>query len=1359
MRIERSFSHRHLTHRHLLLMHVSSDWLTWQQQYPCYIFLRYGMKSFVLFMSFSCALISSRCPAQDTAAPPVDHSDLTFFLDSKGERQTIETVDDWKQRRKQILAGMEKAMGPLPDRTNLVPLAIETTESSSGEGYQRTTITFQSETGDRVPADLYVPNPLPQGKKLPGILALHPTGPLGKRIVAGDGPRPNRQYAVELAQRGYVVIAPDYPSFGDYKDYDFKNDAYVSGTMKGIFNHMRCVDLLSQHESVDAERIGVIGHSLGGHNAMFVGAFDERIDVVVTSCGWTPFHDYYGGKIAGWTSDRYMPLLRDKFELDPDKVPFDFYEVVAALAPRAFYSSSPKEDSNFDINGVKKAIPRALGIYSLFNAQDQVQVRYPDCDHDFPTETREDAYQFIDKALKHEPLKSLDYAAELPRIAGKTPEEAMQAFEVAKGFRIEQTAAEPLVTDPVAISFDEYGRLYVVEMKDYSEQDQDYLGQIRLLTDTDNDGKFDKSVVFADNLSWPTAIICSQGGVFVGAAPDVYYLKDTDGDQKADERRTVFTGFERTNVQGLINSFRWGLDNRIHGATSSSGGVVKRADDPKDAGVNLRGRDFSFDPIKLDLRPESGGAQHGMSFDDWGRKFVCSNSNHAQMVMYDDRDIARNPAFKAPGARTTIADDGGQAPVFRTSRVEPWRIVRTRLRVSKLSVGVVEGGGKPAGYFTGATGITIFRGNAWGEEAKGTVFVGDVGSNIVHRKKLVEDGASFVATRIDDKTEFLRSPDVWFRPVQFANAPDGCLHVLDMYRETIEHPKSLPPEIKKHLDLTSGRDKGRLYRVVPQPGVAAPVVDLGGMSNEELVAMLDYPNSWQRDTASRLLFERNAKDVADKVAELVTDSKTPYGKVHALSLLQSLAQLKPETLKTALQNSNPRVREVAVRIAKHHPEVASLADVLGTLADDEDARVRYELAFTSGALPSAPKTAILAKLLVKDGRDNWTFTAAMSSLSEGIDVVFDQLLQNSDSVNTSLLNRVFDQLAAQSSDDVVIATLKKIAELPESQTPLKATLVKTALQRKSGLRTQLESGALKQVLADILSGSREIAFNSNGSVGSRVQAIETLKLSKEKADAEKLLSLLQSSTPQPLQSGVIGTLAVINFGGLTETLIENWSTLSPAIRLEAEETLFGRTEGTDALLTALESSTLKIQDVSPVRLQALTKSKNEKIAKRVTALLASSQRPSRSAVIEQYREALKMTGNAGLGRKVFVKNCTTCHRLNGEGFEIGPNLATIQNRGADTILLNVLDPNREVNPKYVNYLVLLESGKTHSGMIEDETSTSVTLVRAEKKTDTILRSEIEEMQSSGLSMMPEGLEKEITVPMMADLIAYLMSIQ
>lgn len=341
--------------------------------------------------------------ADDPAGPQyTNHARVMVVRDEQNREQPVKTKDDWQRRRKHILAGMEQAMGPLPVRTP-VPFEEQVSVDLLDEGFRKLALSFTTnkEDGDRITAYLYLPENRPANEKRPAMLALHPTGPLGKGIVDGQGMRANRGYARELAKRGYVVLAPDYPSFGDLSAYNFAADRYVSGTMKGIVNHMRCVDYLQSRAEVDPNRIGVIGHSLGGHNAMFVGVFDERLKVIVSSCGWCPFHDYYGGKIAGWTSDRYMPRLRDEYGLDPNKVPFDFYEIVAALAPRAFFSVSPLRDSNFDVNGVKKAIPVAMPVYELLGAGDNLQVRYPDSEHDFPDESRREAYEFIDRVLAH----------------------------------------------------------------------------------------------------------------------------------------------------------------------------------------------------------------------------------------------------------------------------------------------------------------------------------------------------------------------------------------------------------------------------------------------------------------------------------------------------------------------------------------------------------------------------------------------------------------------------------------------------------------------------------------------------------------------------------------------------------------------------------------------------------------------------------------------------------------------------------------------------------------------------------------------------------------------------------------------
>jgi hypothetical protein len=360
--------------------------------------MRHAMLAALIALTFVVPVL-----AKDPVSP-LDHKQLLSY-DDGGKLQPVRTPADWARRRQQILAGFEQAIGPLPDRTKLPPLDIKIVEEVQEGDVLRQSISFHSRNGERVTAYLWIPKRNGTERRA-GILALHPTGAIGKGIVAGYG-KANRQYGTELAQRGYVVLAPDYVSFGGMTDHDFAKDDYVSGTMKGIFDHMRCVDLLVARDDVDGEHIAAIGHSLGGHNSIFVGVYDQRIKAVVSSCGWCPFHDYYAGKIAGWTSDRYMPALRDKYELNPDRVPFDFYELVGALAPRGFLSVSPLRDSNFDYKGVQKAIPEAAKVYELLGAKDQLQVRYPDCEHDFPDDMRREAYRFLDQQLKHKPAREV----------------------------------------------------------------------------------------------------------------------------------------------------------------------------------------------------------------------------------------------------------------------------------------------------------------------------------------------------------------------------------------------------------------------------------------------------------------------------------------------------------------------------------------------------------------------------------------------------------------------------------------------------------------------------------------------------------------------------------------------------------------------------------------------------------------------------------------------------------------------------------------------------------------------------------------------------------------------------------------
>ncbi|MEZ5355470.1 MAG: alpha/beta fold hydrolase [Bryobacteraceae bacterium] len=298
-------------------------------------------------------------------------------------------------RRARILENMQTVMGPMP-ALSTIPLGVQVLDQQRTDRYLLRKITFAPEPGDRVPAYLFLP--LSPGKH-PAMLCLHQTTKIGKAEPAGIGGKPNLHYARELAERGYVTLAPDYPNFGDYS-FDPYANGYASATMKGIVNHRRAVDLLTSLPQVDAARIGVIGHSLGGHNALFVAAFEPRVRAVVTSCGFTAFPKYYGGNLKGWSHKGYMPRILDRFHADPREMPFDFPDILTVIAPRAVFINAPLRDANFEVSGVQDCVRAVQPIYQTLGAASRLVAVHPDAAHDFPPDIRTQAYEFLDANLR-----------------------------------------------------------------------------------------------------------------------------------------------------------------------------------------------------------------------------------------------------------------------------------------------------------------------------------------------------------------------------------------------------------------------------------------------------------------------------------------------------------------------------------------------------------------------------------------------------------------------------------------------------------------------------------------------------------------------------------------------------------------------------------------------------------------------------------------------------------------------------------------------------------------------------------------------------------------------------------------------
>ncbi|MGY8654744.1 MAG: PVC-type heme-binding CxxCH protein [Verrucomicrobiia bacterium] len=981
---------------------------------------------------------------------------------------------------------------------------------------------------------------------------------------------------------------------------------------------------------------------------------------------------------------------------------------------------------------------------------------------------------------------------ELPRFPPTEPADALKTFKVKKGFRLELVASEPLVTDPVSMSFDANGRLYVVEMRGYSEHREDSMGQIRLLEDTDYDGRMDKSTVFARELNWPTAVFCYDGGVFVGVTPDLWFMKDTNGDGVADLKKIVYTGFgssrDRLNVQAMFNSLRWGLDNRIHGATAGNGGVVSNPSDKKAKPISVRGRDFSFDPRTMELRAIDSTAQHGMSFDDWGRKFICSNSSHLQTVMYDSKYAGRNPHYTMPSPRISAAADGAAAEVYRLSPDEPWRIVRTRWRATGAVRGAVEGGGRVSGYFTAATGVTIYRGSAYGDGFLGNAFIGDAGSNLIHRKKIRYQGVQPVGERPADeqKVEFIASTDNWFRPVQFANAPDGCLYVADMYRETIEHPWSIPEAIKKHVDLNSGNDRGRIYRIVPDGFKQPKAPNLKKASTKELVATLAHSNGWQRDTAARLLFERQATEAKAALTKSAKESSSAVGRAHSLHTLHGLKQLDFETVTSRLDDSDPMVVAHAIKLTEEFATKGQFpsAEKIQSLAGHPDKFTRYQLALTLGTAPYPGRDNALASLAQTDGDDKWIRAAIMNAAGRNPLALFNAIGDSSHAATVRFREQLAESIGRQKQKDAVKAVVDSALATSDKISAYRYIRAVCDGLRRSG--SSLHKLSLQQAITGFVN---EAALQYAESLKPALQATDKpLPVSPHRLAAIRLLAipefmpvkdpsddfeqahrlplfnalrlqtiLVKDSKPGLPDAEAIELIRAIADLGAWGLLANYVPAATSATRNETVQAMLTHRTGAMLLLKMMEAGKLRASVLSATQIAKLRSHRDAGIKKLASQILGPPPSKNRQSVVDSFLPAMRLKGDAAKGRLVYQKLCVSCHKIGAEGHALGPDLVTMKSMGREKILVNILDPNREVAPQYFGYSIDVKDGESYSGLIASENDNTVTLKAAFGAMTPVSRSDISAMKSTGMSIMPEGLEAGLPHQDMADLIEFIVT--
>jgi putative membrane-bound dehydrogenase-like protein len=933
---------------------------------------------------------------------------------------------------------------------------------------------------------------------------------------------------------------------------------------------------------------------------------------------------------------------------------------------------------------------------------------------------------------------------------------ALQSIQTRPGFQVELVAAEPLIEDPVAFAWGPDGKLWVVEMRDYPlgmDGKGKPGGRIVVLESTKGDGKYDKSTVFLDDIPFPTGVLPWRKGVIVTAAPDIFYAEDTDGDGKADKKVVLFTGFVPGNQQHRVNTPVWGLDNWVYVANGDSGGRVRSLKTGET--VNISGRDLRLRPDDGRLDAQTGQTQYGRNRDDWGNWFGNNNSNPMWHFVLEDHYLRRNPHVAPPELRLPVSVTPGAARVYPISRTLP--------RFNDPGA---------ANHFTSACSAIVYRDELFGPHFAGNTFVSEPVHNLVHREIMTREGITFRSRRAPDEqeSEFLASTDNWFRPTMIQTGPDGALWIADMYRAVIEHPQWIPADWQKRLDLRAGSDKGRIYRVYPVGTKPRRIPRLDHLDTAGLVAALDSPNGWQRDMAQMMLVWREDKSAVPLLEKQALESNRPLCRMQSLCTLDGLDALKPALLVRALSDTQAGVRRHAVRLCEGRlGRSVDLGAALVKLVTDDDPQVRLQLACTLGEWDDPEAGRALGDLAVRDGRDRYFLTAILSSVNKkNLDPMLRTVLASVEkgAGSTELLGPLL-HMAHALRDRQALVTLLDAVATPEKgryapwQFTALAELLDT-LDRQNRSLAQLAGGpeltAAVRRLAGIFDAARS-ALAQEGHGLERLAAVRLLGrgLDRRAADVKLLASLLVPQVHDDLQAAAVEAIGRLRDPQVPALLLQGWKGYAPGRRAQVLDVLLVRDDWQRAVLDAIERKEILPMEIDPARRQHLLQNRSAAIRDRATRLFAGSINPDRQKVVEAHRAVLSLKGDAARGRQVFTKTCAACHQLGGLGQAVGPDLASVGDKSREGLLIAILDPNRAVEARYVAYLAETKDGRTLTGLLATETGTSITLVGADGKKQTFLRTDLETLASTGKSAMPEGLEKDLQPQDLADVIAFVRS--
>lgn len=941
----------------------------------------------------------------------------------------------------------------------------------------------------------------------------------------------------------------------------------------------------------------------------------------------------------------------------------------------------------------------------------------------------------------------------------KDVEEATASMR-SPGRDVVAVAAEPLVRDPVCLAWDAQGRLWTVEMRDYPTG-LDGNGQpgseVRVLTDDNGDGIYDRADVFLEGLGWATSVLPWRDGALVCAAPEIFYAEDRDGDGKAEHREPLFVGFGEGNEQHRVNGLRWGVDGWLYAANGDSGGRVRSLKSGQE--INARGRDVRLNPDTGAIETLTGETQFGRAHDDFGRAFGCANWSPMWYYTLVERYQARNPFLAAPDGRDYFID---------SNRVFPVSVITERFNDYHME-----------GIFTSACGLEVYRDTLLTQDYPGGLhlFTCEPVHNAVSRAHgdFVEGGFEGGRVPTEKTSEFLASTDPWFRPVMARTGPNGALFVADMYRQVIEHPEYINAEKQRELNFRAGEDEGRIWRVTPKGVPAAPIPNLTQLDTAGLVAMLNTANGTLRDLVQQRLYEQADPAATALLGALLNNNETtPAARVAALWLLQLRGVLNAGQVAQALRDNNDGVAFNALQLAEAHLQDTDIQDALvaaATRAQESAPALRVQAAYTLGAWDDPRAWRALEVFF--QGNDVLR-VAALSSVSErNIAALAPQLLAlvqqpETETFDAAAHTQVLAVMAGTLLKRNDPASLKAFATSVFSAPPQggayplwqwrAAEEFCDAIKRFGGdlAKTLAPWPEIHQQAESMLDAAR--ATVADEATPQEVRALAAHLLGREPArldaDAAALALVINPRSDAPLVDAALEGLQRMATPAVAKALVSGWAGYSPALQTQVAEVIFSRAEWTAALVDALEGGTLSPRQLGVAQRQRLQSTSNEALRARIDKAFGQEPSADRQAVIDRFRPALRLQGNREHGKVIFTERCAVCHVLDGVGNRVGADLESMTDRRPEAIITSLLDPNRAVETRYVAYEVETTDLSTFTGIMTAESATSLTLTGANGQQQTVLRSEVSSIRSTDRSIMPEGLEENLAEQDIADLLAF-----